>query len=244
MSSEILTTFTKHQFSGSNGVNLPYRLFNSETEQLKPLVLFLHGSGERGMDNELPLTANDSVPTIYEYARDVEDAVILVPQAPMADLIGAWVFDDVAESLMELIDEVVQSYPIDENRIYITGLSNGGAGVLNLLVQKPGRFAGAVCICGYIHGEANDIRVLPREITTSEAKKIGTTPIWLFHAEDDDVVLVENSQQVVAALHDFGNDHVRYTEYPTGTVQYPHCSWDNAFDNQELLPWLFSQKLN
>ena len=234
--------FKKDHFEGSNGVNLPYRLYNTASKQPKPLVIFLHGSGERGNDNLLPLTANDSVPTLYQYAKTIEDAVILVPQAPMYPKIGAWVFDEVSFVLEELIEFIVTQCPVDRQRIYITGLSNGGAGVWDLLIKKPHFFASAISICGYIHGEADETRVLPKDITRKQAKKIRHIPVWVFHAADDDVVDVNNSRMIVKALKEVGNQQVIYTEYSAGAVAHPHCSWDRAFDTEELLPWLFSQK--
>ena len=238
----MISEFESQCFKSPNGVHLPYRLYHTASKALKPLVIFLHGSGERGVDNVLPLTANDSVPTLYQYAKEVEDAIILVPQAPYHQKIGAWVFDDISEALTGLMTFIINHYPVDRQRIYIIGLSHGGAGVWNLLVKKPHLFAAAINICGYIHGQASAERVLARPITKAEAKRMCDTPVWVFHAEDDDVVHVDHSRAIVSALEKVGNQHVIYTEYEAGVIVPPHCSWDRAFQTSELLPWLFSQK--
>jgi len=245
MTDSLLDAFATHKFTGANGVELPYRLYHTENNELKPLVLFLHGSGQRGTDNEIQVLHTSCVTKIHQYVTEVEDAIILAPQAPMAEILGAWIFDDIAATLVELVQDVVKNYPIDQSRMYVCGLSNGGAGTLQLLINMPKTFAAAVPICGYIGGDANDVRVMPRDITPEEATKIGLTPIWLFHAIDDDVVPVDGSRMVAKLLRELGNKNVHYTEYLPGEVdEHPHCCWENAFANEELLPWLFSQKLD
>ena len=189
----------------------------------------------------MPLVANSSVNALYQHSKETEPALILVPQAPKASQIGAWAFDAVADSLIQLLDEVVSTYDVDKNRIYICGLSNGGAGTWHLLLKRPDFFAAAVPICGYLHKESATDRVISREMNILEAKSLKHLPIWLFHAEDDEVVTIHNSRQPVKVLQEVGNKQIHYTEYATGMIKPPHCCWDQAFATPELLPWLFKQ---
>jgi len=227
---------------------MPYCLYNSGTGKQKPLVIFLHGSGERGNNHLLPLLCNDVPLTYLKYAKEVEDAVILIPQAPWDSQIGAWCFADVVATLTELIQYIMEIHQIDKSRVYLSGLSNGAAGTWNLMLEQPHLCAAAITVCGYIHtqrkSESKTIEgAVYTEMAQQQVEKIKQIPVWVFHGADDPVVSVLGARSVVAALRQAGSENVKYTEYQAGTVKpNAHASWEPAFNEKDLLPWLFSQK--
>jgi predicted peptidase len=170
-------------------------------------------------------------------AQTIEPAFVLVPQVPNSD---KWVSGSVgppfrnyrqtdrpqsaaAKLVLVGIDELEAKYSIDPQRIYLTGASAGGAGTWDLITRNGiGRFAAAVPITG-----AND---------PSRAAVIAHLPIWAFHGADDGVSPVENTREMVANLRALASP-VKYTEYPG----VGHDSWDRAYAEPELFPWLFAQ---
>ena len=234
----------------ATGAAMPYRLFVPEPREkgkAYPLVVFLHGSGERGADNEKPLLANQGG-TIW--AKPEEQAkrpcFVLVPQAREAwnggfgltrDAGNAFsldhVFDPAADlkTAMGLLDEVLAQHPeIDRKRLYCTGLSQGGIGTWNWNLEKPGLFAAMVPVCG-----AGD---------PARAAALAKKPIWAFHAEADPVIPVKFTRDLVDALQAAGGKP-RYTEFSQDTYFYPtaHFSWVLAYRNAAMREWLFKQKL-
>lgn len=205
-----------------------------------PLIVFLHGSGERGSDNESQIKWGGSLFLDSVY-REKFPAIVVFPQCP-AD--SSWSTrvrpkpGDTAkyrfpldlpptrplQMVMSFIDTLVNSGIVDTKRIYIGGLSMGGFGTFEILWRKPGFFAAAFPICGGGNPQS----------TALYAKKF---PIWVFHGTDDDVVPVNNSRIMEAALKAAGAK-VKYTEY----AGVKHDSWINAFAEPDLLPWLFAQK--
>lgn len=224
--------FERHQFD-----SLPYRLLRPlkvEPGKRYPLVIFLHGSGERGTDNELqlkyvaPLFLNDT-------ARAQFPCFVLLPQCPATDrwVNVAWSSPQHTQrpqptpslaKVMELIGALKKELPINPKRVYLGGLSMGGFGTWELLARQPYVFAAAVPICG-----GADERTAPR---------IKHTPLWAFHGAMDNVVPPERSRNMIAALRK-AKGKPRYTEYPL----VGHDSWTNALAEPELLPWLFAQRL-
>jgi predicted peptidase len=199
-----------------------------------PLVIFLHGSGERGNDNEAQLKWG-----VMNFATDLtmirHPAFVIAPQCPekmgwsnfSRDNNGLLLRLQPAASkpmelLIGLIHQLIKTLPVDTNRIYITGLSMGGYGTYDALERYPNLFAAAVPVCG-----GGD---------TSKAASIAHIPIWIFHGADDPVVNVNNSRNMVAAFTK-AKGKVKYTEYPN----VKHDSWNNAFAEPDLLPWIFSQ---
>lgn len=224
-----LTLFKKHTYYTSSDT-LPYRLLHPETidpEKKYPLVLFLHGSGERGNDNELNLKYITDL-FLNDQNRDTHPAFVLVPQCPSSE---SWKPKDwLAKpnepviTVINLIDSLVNMLSIDVNRIYVIGLSMGGYGTWYLITRFPDKFAAAVPICG--GGDWN------------QAKTIQHIPLWVFHGRKDDVVLPEQSRKMVHALKKAGGKPL-YTEYK----KVGHDSWTPAFKEPELLPWMFSHQL-
>ncbi len=206
---------------------LPYRLLSPVHIALEkyPLVIFLHGSGERGKDNEQNLKYITDL-FLNTNNRNTFPAYVVVPQCPVDK---RWAPEDwyakleaPASLVMALLDSLVKHESIDPNRIYLMGLSMGGFGTWYLITRFPDTFAAAVPICG--GGDWN------------QAKTIRHTPLWIFHGKKDKVVLPEQSRKMVHALKKAGTKP-RYTEYR----KVGHDSWTPALKEPELLTWLFSQ---
>ena len=183
-----------------------------------PLVLFLHGAGERGDD--LTLVRKHGLPRVAEERRvpGFEDLpfIAVSPQCP-AD--SWWTRETLA--LSALLDEIETHYRVDPDRIYVTGLSMGGFGTFALAAAEPLRFAAIVPICG--GGSRTD------------ARRIAHIPIWVFHGAKDSTVPLRSSAEMVEALGHFGASP-RFTVYPDAT----HDSWTQTYDNPDLYRWLLS----
>ncbi|QTA37566.1 prolyl oligopeptidase family serine peptidase [Thermosipho ferrireducens] len=220
-------------------IELPYRLFipSLKTQKLYPLIVFLHGAGERGIDNVKQITANQGA-TIWvsnEIQRE-NPSFVLAPQCPENSWWGNYPKDNEAfepnsilYTVMLVINKLIREYPIDEDRIYITGLSMGGFGTITLLKEFPDKFSAGVIVCG--GGNLKNI------------EKIKNIHLWFFHAEDDSIVHVNFSRKLVKALKEIGGK-VNYTEYPEGLLKNmghdPHESWVLAYQDKSMLKWLFS----
>lgn len=229
-------TYIPRIFKTTTGNILPYNIYYPESYNKKektPLLIMLHGAGERGSDNTRQLI--HVAPLLGRKAiSDKYPAVLLWPQCPEEDYWAPvkrfeWVFEEGAgatramQSLMSLIDQILKDKNIDHERIYIAGLSMGGFGTLDLLSRIPEKIAAAVPICG-----GADL---------TKAGNYADIPLWIFHGAKDNVVGVKQSRDLVSLLKLSGAD-VRYTEYPEGD----HDVWNEAFSEPELLPWLFSQR--
>lgn len=216
---------------------LPYRLLApaaSYPERL-PLVLLLHGAGERGTDNAAQLRNGTAELLGTAEAQHRFPCYFVLPQCPPG---SRWVEVDWGAHhhelprspsrpmglVLELVPRLIAELPVDPERVYAIGLSMGGYGVWDLLSRRPELFAGAVAICG--GGDE------------SQAERIAPVPLWVFHGSDDAVVPVERSRRMVAALRQAGAAP-RYSELPG----VGHDSWTSAFHEPELLPWLFTQRL-
>jgi predicted peptidase len=183
-----------------------------ETREKWPLMLFLHGMGERGDDIEKVKVHGP--PQLVEKGEDFP-FLILSPQCPDRQW---WDTDEI----VILIDEIVSEYRIDANRIYVTGLSMGGYGTWNLALKYPHKFAAIAPICG--GGNPNDAHLIKH------------LPIWVFHGAKDQVVLLKESQDMVDALRKEGNE-VLFTVYPEAS----HDSWTETYNNPQLYQWLLKQ---
>ena len=225
----------------SQGDTLPYRIllpanFNEKTKY--PLVLFLHGSGERGGDNEKQLV-NGGAFFLQSGLRQQYPMIVVFPQCPEGsswanmsstyDSTGKRTFTfnthDSATTPMRLLEALLQKLPtlykIDMNRISVGGLSMGGFGTFELVRRNPAFFAGAFPICGGADPET--------------APKLKKANWWIFHGAKDDVVPPVYSQQIAAALKKEGAN-VIFTLYPEAS----HNSWDSAFAEPTLMPWIYS----
>lgn len=225
------SSFVPREFHAASG-SLAYRFLPGVGSAPQPLVVFLHGAGERGTDNEAQL--RHVVRRFAEPAvRDQFPCQVLAPQCPPGE---RWVERDWAAArhefpevpsgpqalLLALIARLLESPGVDRSRLYLMGLSMGGYGTWDLACRQPGLFAAAVPVCG--GGDE------------SMAQRLIHLPIWAFHGTNDTVVPVTRSRNMVAAVRAAGGE-VRYTEYAaTG-----HDSWTPASREPELLPWLFAQ---
>jgi predicted peptidase len=126
--------------------------------------------------------------------------------------------------VLELMDKVIDEYPINIKRIYVTGLSMGGFGTWDLISRIPERIAAAAPVCG--GGDE------------TQAAKLVNIPIWVFHGADDPVVPTDRSRHMVQAIKDAGGTKIKYTEYPG----VGHGSWKPAYADPEFLKWMFKQK--
>jgi predicted peptidase len=211
---------------------LPYRLLkpvNPGVKEIFPLIIFLHGSGERGSDNTAQLKHISDLALDPKY-RGKYPCYVLAPQCPKGQLWADYKGPISKEPtmptrlLIALMDEVIKEYPVDPSRIYITGVSMGGFGTWDLLARFPDKFAAAIPVCG-----GGDEQTAP---------KIKHIPLWVFHGAKDNTVSPKQSRTMVKALQDAGG-LPGYTEYP----DIEHNSWVQAYQESHLLPWLFKQKL-
>ena len=197
-------------------VTMDYWLYlppDYEQRDAWPLLLFLHGAGERGSD--LNLVQRHGPPRLINEGREFP-FVVVSPQCPA----GRW-WDPF--ELAALVDAIVQQHRIDESRLYVTGLSMGGFGTWALAAHQPQRFAAIAPICG--GGEP------------IVARLVASTPAWVFHGAKDPVVPVERSRQMVQAMENAGGQ-VRFTIYPDAG----HDAWTETYANPELYEWLLQHQ--
>ena len=222
---------------------LPYRILipeNYTSQNPFPLLLFLHGAGERGSDNKSQLVHGSFLFKSEDF-RNNYPAIVLFPQCPEKsswtnvkrnyDMLNGKKFDffkEISENkqlimVEKLLDFIEKKYSIDPTRRYVGGLSMGGMGTFELVARNPDYFAAAFPICGGGNPDWSDL--------------LKTTPFWIFHGEDDGVVSVDFSRKMYEVL---GKEKasVRLTIYP----DVNHNSWDNAFAEPDLMHWLFSNK--
>lgn len=183
-----------------------------------PLVMFLHGAGERG---NLESVKKHGLPRLFAEGEDLPFIMV----APSCPTVQWWL--GLIPELNGLLDEVLANYNIDPNCVYLTGLSMGGNGAWHWAMHNPERFAALIPVCGF----GVDILYPPGGM-----EKLATLPIWAFHGAEDDVVDVSETREIVAALTALGAN-VRYTEYP-GVY---HNSWNKAYATPELYEWMLAQ---
>ncbi len=218
------------------GETLPYRLLKPEEYdpgQIYPLVVFLHGMGERGSDNVSQLVNGVSEFFASDVAMDRFPAVVVAPQCPDGEDMNeaSWANLEAdapaitrpTRLVLEIVDVVRGELSVDSDRMYVGGLSMGGFGTWDVIQEYPDLFAAAFPICG--GGDPQ------------RADRIASLPLWVFHGAKDEKVPPQLSRDMVRAIQEAGG-HPGYSEYP----DVGHDSWTNAFEEPRLLPWLFSQK--
>jgi len=224
-----------------NSDTLNYRIlfpkdFSEEREY--PVVLFLHGAGERGSDNEAQLTHGSK---LFLEKQEEFPAIVIFPQAPKEDY---WAKVEVnrdsvplqfnfmnketatksLQLVIELMDKMASKDYVNKDQIYVGGLSMGGMGTFEIIYKKPEMFAAAFAICGGANPEI--AKEYPEGFN-----------IWLFHGKKDDVVLPKYSEAMARSINHYGGN-AKLSLYPDDN----HNSWDSAFAEPNLLPWLFSHK--
>lgn len=240
-SSQDLSLYEKKNFKSSDGFNLPYRILypeNYRAEKKYPLILVLHGAGERGADNEKQLVHGSKL-FLDSAVRKKYEAIVVFPQCPEDSYWSSVTIDrnktplalkfdytrpatQPLKAAIELVQDMTRQGNVNEDRVYITGLSMGGMGTFEAVHRYPDLFAAALPICG-----GGD---------TDHYKKV-KTPFWVFHGSDDAVVDVDYSKAMVHKLEDL-DVKVKYTEYPGVN----HNSWDSAFAEPDFLKWMFKKK--
>jgi predicted peptidase len=240
--SQDFSKFEKHLYVDGNDT-LPYRLllpenFNPKTKY--PFVLFLHGSGEKGNDNELQLVHGAAL-FLDSLNRINYPAIVVFPQCPKT---SSWAqltvyYDSMAKKrmfnfpetseptiamamLMKLTRKLIKEYKVDKKKIVVGGLSMGGMGTFEIVSRSPGLFAAAFPICGGGN--------------PGWAPRMKSTAWWIFHGAKDDQVPADNSQRMVNAL-EAAQAQVSFTFYPNAN----HNSWDAAFAEKELMKWMLSR---
>ena len=234
------SAYQKKEFSG-----MPYRILfprNYANGKKYPLILFLHGAGERGTDNAKQLVHGGSL-FINDRNSKKFPAIVLFPQCPEneywthIDLNGdqhprMFDFDysqpptDSLKKAIELTQSIIRKERVDPKRVYVLGLSMGGMGTFEAVYRYPELFAAAIPICG-----GGDVH--------SYDQRVKGFPFWVFHGAEDDLVDVANSRAMVQRLKEL-KAKVKYTEYP----HVKHESWDLAFAEPKFLHWLFSNRKN
>ena len=181
-----------------------------------PLVVFLHGSGESGSDVEKVKTHGP--PKLIAAGKEFP-FILVSPQAP--DARRGW---DI-ETLNAMLDEVLAKYAVEQDQVYLTGLSMGGNGTWIWATANSERFAAIAPICGW-----GDDRIAGR--------RLRSMPTWVFHGTKDTTVAISESERLVESLKKAGNAEVKFTVYP----EAGHDSWTVTYDNPELYTWLLSHK--
>lgn len=231
-------TFSHEQFTSSDNTTLKYRLLKpSDTAKGDkfPLVLFLHGAGERGNDNEKQMIHGSQM-FLNPVNREKHPAYVIMPQCPES---GFWAYSvrpaaltelkaedempPIFKAVKELLDSYLQDPSVDKSRIYIMGLSMGAMATYDMVVRFPEIFAAAIPICGAVEPE--------------RLKDIKGVNFRIYHGNADDVVPVECSRKAYMALKEAGIK-VELYEFPG----CGHVSWNLAFSQPDFMKWLFAQK--
>jgi len=204
---------------------------------MTPVILFLHGSGERGSDNHAQLKAGLG-PYLREHAEDFP-AIVVFPQVEEN---GEWMGANVDMALAAL-DASSREFNGDPQRTYLTGLSMGGYGTWETALKAPTRFAALVPICGALLPPNDERALYVTEVAGAPdpyaalARKLGEVPVWIFHGAKDDAVSPADDRKTFAAFKAAGAE-VRYTEFPDAG----HNSWDATYRHDAMWDWLFAQR--
>lgn len=200
-----------------------------------PVILFLHGSGERGFDGRAP--AQVGLGSALRLHPERYPAIVVFPQAPA----GALWTGRAAKLALPALEQTEHEFSTDRERTYLTGLSLGGSGAWHLAYREPGRYAALLVICARMEPAAHTAgRIVPTEdgpVYTALARRLKDSPIWVFHGDADDVVPVEQSRRISSAFDALGAP-LRYTELPG----VGHNAWDAAYGSAEVAEWLLSQR--
>lgn len=217
-------------------VKLPYRFYfpsdyNAEGDKRYPIVIFLHGAGERGTDNTAHVEIN---PVLFQTLIQRDDCIIIAPQCAANYRwverdwgLGSYTADEVASPMlsaaMSLLKDMMEKEAVDASRVYAIGLSMGAFGVWDMLIREPDLFAAAIPSEG-----AGD---------PSKAGLLVDIPIWAFHGEVDTAVPVTGTREMVAAIQSAGGENIIYTEYPGRG----HGCWYTVWETPAVYKWLFSK---
>jgi predicted peptidase len=196
--------------------------YAAQPDKKWPMILFLHGAGERG-DN-LDLVKKHGPPKLAEQGEAME-FIVLSPQCPK----GTGWNDEV---LITLLNDVAKRYRVDETRLYLTGLSMGGYGTWSLGLTHCERFAAIAPICG-----GGDF-IKAYNAGDTKARELKSLGVWAFHGAKDSVVPLAESRRMVATLKKFGHPGPKLTVYP----EAQHDSWTKTYANPELYKWFLQHQ--
>ena len=189
--------------------------YEKKSNKKWPLILFLHGIGERG--NNLELLKLHGIPKIIDSNKEFP----LITVSPQCPLEFDWRENKMQDKVISMLENFIKNNNVDKERIYITGLSMGGYGTWSILSKHPKLFAAAIPICG----GGNPAKAL----------KLKDIPIWTFHGEDDDVIPVIETINMVDAINNL-NGNIKFTMYPNTK----HDSWTETYNNKDIYSWLLS----
>ncbi len=218
----------------------PYIVYvprNYDASRAWPVILFLHGAGERGSDG-IRATAI-GVGSALRFGPDRIPAIVVFPQVPLEQ---RWLAEP-ADAAMLALDRTLAEFHTDAKRVYLTGLSMGGYGAWHLALAHRDRFAAIAVVCGGITTYDNtSVRQSPLTMNASDpfafvANALKSKPIRIFHGADDPIIPASESRRMYDALRNANAIDVQYTEFPN----VGHNAWDAAYGSTELWPWLFAQ---
>ena len=231
-----------HRVVAVDGVSYKYQVFvpNDWTPDKKwPVILFLHGAGKRGADGTRQ--TEEGLPEVLRRKPDFP-AVVVMPQCRRR----TWWGEPAMEAqTFKALEDSMEGLNGDPDRIYLTGLSMGGFGTWAFGYKYPKRFAALVPVCGGVMDRRfpapswHPAARAPEDPYRETAAKISHVPVWAFHGDTDRSVSVSESRKLNEALLAVGGN-VKYTEYPG----VGHRSWDRAYAENDLIPWLLSQSKN
>lgn len=250
------TALAKKEFAASNGLNMPYRLFvpsNYSEQESYPLLVFLHGRGERGSDNRSEMFANIGLfngpqSIISPNMQGKFPSLVLIPQCADTRPDEEWAhaigntpeepFKGLGQdghyrqhpepsasgaAALELIEKIIADYATNPDRVYITGVSMGGFGTWEFITRRPDLFAAAVPMAGYSD--------------PSLVHKIKHIPVWIFHGDEDEYNPVQGSRNMASLLGASGAE-LRYSELRG----FKHVeSFEEAWKNRQIIPWMYSK---
>jgi predicted peptidase len=196
--------------------------YDAKSAKLWPLIVFLHGAGERGT-NVWKVATHGPPKNVADHPDF--PFIVVSPQCPEGE---HWSND----ILLGLLGEITRDYKVDQSRVYLTGLSMGGYGTWDLGLTYPEKFAAIVPICG--GGQKITLGLASRE----KPQALKTLAVWAFHGAKDPVVPLEESQRMVDALKKVGVQEVKFTVYP----EAGHNSWTEAYNDPQLYDWLLQHK--
>jgi predicted peptidase len=212
-----------------------YVPFDFTSKREWPVILFLHGAGERGADGVRQTQVG--LATAIRQSRERFPAIIVMPQAPSESI---W-RGTVADMALAALEQATREFRGDRSRTYVVGLSMGGYGAWTLALRHPRKFAAIVAVCGGIvppgHFTELDAGLREKDPYAELARRLGGMPVWLFHGAQDSVVPTDESRRIHKAFNQAGFK-INYTEYPG----VGHESWDHAFAEPMLWDWLFQQR--
>lgn len=228
-----------------DGLTIRYRLYvpeNMEPGVKYPMIVFLHGGSECGDDNRIQMVGNNGAEVWIQDQLDGvgEKCFVLSPQCPSSGM--GWLQDRLL-AVSTAMDEIIETYPVDEQRLYVTGASMGGGGSWRMNCLFPARFAAVVPMCPAAC--MAQFRTVIPEAIEEVANALVDKPLWIFHAADDKVVTVETSRSLVRALEAKGKvcgKDFYYTEY-SAELGYNHSCSLPSYGNKAMREWLFQQKL-